>query len=321
MKDSYGRQITYMRFSITDRCDYRCRYCMPKEGIEKKAKQEILTYEEILKIVKAGNHLGIDKVRLTGGEPLCRKDLPYLIRSIRKECQVKDLSLTTNGSRLAKLASNLAKSGLDRINVSLDSVNPSTFEEITRAGKVKEVLRGIERAKEVGLDPIKLNCVPLRGVNENEIDELISFAIDRSLILRFIGLMPMGEVAHTNLEGVDRDELLRKIQANWTIETTSPPQGNGPAQYYLLGNSYGQTPVGLIYPEREKFCRSCNKIRITSQGMARPCLAHDDLIPLGDLNSVEAIEDRLSIAIENKPADHQWGEQTKTEGEMSNIGG
>jgi cyclic pyranopterin phosphate synthase len=323
MKDSFGREINYLRLSVTDRCNFRCQYCMPEEGIEKVSHDDILTYEEILKLIKAAANLGIDKVRLTGGEPLTRKDLPKLIKMISGVEGIQDLSMTTNGSRLGKFADDLAESGLDRVNISLDSVDPELFEKITRGGNLDSVLSGIEAAQDAGLDPVKLNTVIMKGVNDSEVNSLVEYAVSQDVVLRFIELMPMGEAADIAVDPAQLEDVRRVVEREWELERVSGPKGNGPAEYYSVekGNKSGR--IGFIFPISHNFCDGCNRIRITSRGNVRPCLARDEQYELNIEKSTttNSLQDQLREIIEKKPHGHRWEDEKETSGEMSEIGG
>lgn len=323
MKDSFGREINYLRLSVTDRCNFRCQYCMPEEGIEKVAHDNILSYEEIIKLIKAAAKLGVEKIRLTGGEPMTRKGLPDLVEMISEVKGIDDLSMTTNGSRLAEFADDLAESGLDRVNISLDSVDPEIFERITRGGNLNSVLSGIEAAQDAGLDPVKLNTVIMKGVNDSEVDSLVEYAVGEDVALRFIELMPMGEAAGMVVDPTPFEEVRREVERGWELEKVSGPKGNGPAEYYSVkrGNESGR--IGFIFPISHNFCDDCNRIRVTSRGNARPCLARDEQYELNIEKStpIESLQDQLREVIEKKPHGHRWEEEKETSGEMSEIGG
>lgn len=323
MQDSFGREINYLRLSVTDRCNFRCQYCMPEEGIEKVAHDDILSYEEILKLIKAAANLGVDKVRLTGGEPLTRKGLPDLVEMISEVEGIEDLSMTTNGSRLGEFADDLAKSGLDRVNISLDSVDPELFEKITRGGDLDSVLSGIEAAGAAGLQPVKLNSVIIKGVNDSEVNSLVEYAVSQGVVLRFIELMPMGEAADIAVEPTPLNEVRRAVEREWDLEKISGPRGNGPARYYRAERDEQSGRIGFIFPISHNFCDSCNRIRVTSRGNVRPCLARDEQYELNIENNttVESLQDQLKEVIAKKPHGHRWEEEKATSGEMSEIGG
>ena len=323
MQDSFGREINYLRLSVTDRCNFRCQYCMPEEGIEKVSHDDILSYEEILKLIKAAANLGIDKVRLTGGEPLTRKGLPDLVEMISDIEGINDLSMTTNGSRLDEFAADLAESGLDRVNISLDSVDPELFEKITRGGNLDSVLSGIEAAQVADLQPVKLNSVIIREVNDSEVNSLVEYAVSQGVVLRFIELMPMGEAADLAVDPIPLDEVRGEVEREWELEKVSGPKGNGPAEYYRVKRGSESGRIGFIFPISHNFCDSCNRIRVTSRGNVRPCLARDEQYELDieDSTTVEALQDQLKGVLAKKPHGHRWEEEKATSGEMSEIGG
>lgn len=323
MKDGYGREISYLRLSVTDRCNFRCQYCMPEAGIEKISHDEILTFEEIVRLIRAAANLGIEKIRLTGGEPLARSDLPRLVEMIDEISGIKDLSMTTNGSRLGELAGKLASAGLDRVNISLDSVHPETFSEITRCGDLDQVLAGINAAKEAGLEPVKLNTVIMKGLNEAEITDLVEFAVREDLVLRFIELMPMGEASDRAIEPLPLGEVREAVEEDWGLKRVTGPKGNGPARYFRVKRDGLEGEIGFIFPISKSFCSGCNRLRVTAQGTVRPCLARDEEygLEIEDDTTVSELEDRLSEIIKEKPYGHQWEEERKTAGEMSEIGG
>ncbi len=324
MKDKLGREIEYLRVSVTDRCNMRCIYCQPLKEERKVPRENVLTYEEIAKVVRACENLGIDKVRLTGGEPLCRKDLSSLVSMIDENTDLTDLSLTTNGVFMEEKASPLARAGLDRVNISIDALDPEVFGRITCKDQLTRVLAGIKASKRSGLEPVKLNAVLMEGVNDGEIESLVEFSAENDLILRFIELMPMGPVENTELEGLSIDRVKSKLKDDgFKISRTEDPRGQGPAEYVKLKKGRLATKIGFIFPSRQDFCSGCNKIRITSQGRIRPCLAHDLEYDLGDVKNKKPgdLEDLISEAIKNKPLNHGWKKGSSTEGEMSKIGG
>ncbi|SJZ34137.1 GTP 3',8-cyclase MoaA [Selenihalanaerobacter shriftii] len=275
MQDKYKRKINYLRVSVTDRCNLRCFYCMPEGGIDLKNHKEILRYEELYKIIKSANELGVKKVRLTGGEPLVRKGLVNFIREI-KGLGIEDLSLTTNGVLLAKYAEDLVKAGLDRVNISLDTLKDEKFNEISRSSsELSQVLLGIEEAQRVGLTPLKLNVVPIKGINDNEIEDFAKLTLDNQLIVRFIELMPLGESYNWAEEKYisisDIKERLIKLD---NLISTSEIKGNGPAKYYQFPNAKGK--IGFISPISDHYCSECNRIRLTADGFLKPCLHSDN---------------------------------------------
>ncbi len=272
MTDLYGRNIDYVRISITDRCNFRCIYCMPEQGVNFIPHEEILSFEEIVRTIKILTELGIKKVRLTGGEPLVRKNVVGLVKEISK-IGLDDVSLTTNGSLLNRYAEDLYKSGLKRLNVSLDTLNCERFASITRKGDLVNVLDGIEKAIEVGFSPVKLNVVVMRGINDqDDLIALANLARDREIHVRFIEIMPIGDSEQKD-RFISCDEIKDNISKVVKLEMVTGPFGNGPAEYYKFENAKGT--LGFISPLSKHFCAKCNRIRITSDGMIRLCLFSD----------------------------------------------
>ncbi|MEA3345258.1 MAG: GTP 3',8-cyclase MoaA, partial [Chloroflexota bacterium] len=273
--DRYGRAITYLRISVTDRCNLRCVYCMPAEGIHLRSHEEILRYEEIVRIVRVAVGMGIRFVRLTGGEPLVRKELVKLVRMLRAIPGLEELSMTTNGTLLADHAQALAEAGLDRVNISLDSLRPERFHRITRLGNLSDVLKGIEAAERAGLVPLKLNTVVMRGLNDDEVVELARLTLEHGWHVRFIEPMPVGSrTLWDGIRYVPGSEVRDRIEeALGSLRSTQGPKGHGPARNFKLPRSLGT--VGFITPWSENFCASCNRMRLTADGRIRPCLLSD----------------------------------------------
>lgn len=326
MKDGLGRNINYLRISVTDRCNLRCRYCMPEEGIGKKEHIEMLTLEEIFEVVKVCAGLGTDKIRITGGEPLVRKGLIGLIAKITALESIKDIALTTNGLLLKKLAHELKDAGLKRINVSLDTMNEKKYKYITRGGNIKDVLEGIDEALKVGLTPIKINTVLVKGFNEDEIENFIKLTLNENIDVRFIELMPLGQAASfasehylPNTEVLERFGELQPVEA---VDRSSP------AKYYKLPGAKGR--VGLINPISHKFCDNCNRIRLTADGKLKPCLHSDKEIDVRGIlrdiqqgNKYEALQGAVAEAIQAKPKHHTLNDlyNKPIERDMYKIGG
>jgi cyclic pyranopterin phosphate synthase len=317
-------QVDYLRISVTDRCNLNCFYCKISEKCRYVEPSEILSYEEILEVAKAANDLGIDRIRLTGGEPLMRKDLPRLLRMLSSECELSDLTITTNGVFLSEYARELKNSGLHRVNVSLDTLSRRRYREITGKDRVDRVLKGIEAAVKEGLTPVKINTVLMRGFNEDEICEIAGLARNDVIIPRFIELMPMGGVNWENVF-LPVSEVRQKLEENGGFLPCEAGRGSGPAKYFRTGDSI----IGMIAPISRKFCAACNRIRMTSQGELRPCLASDYQIPLKQTirsgKNRKAIEKQLKEligkAIVEKPHGYHWDVGTKTVSQMSAIGG
>ncbi len=306
IKDKYQRVIDYMRISITDRCNLRCIYCMPSEGIKPIEHKDILGYEEIIRIVRIAAGLGVRKIRLTGGEPLIRKDLPYLVSSINSIEGIEDISLTTNGLLLKKYARSLALAGLRRVNVSLDSLSPERYREITRGGDINDVLEGIHEAEKVGLIPIKINMVPIRGFNDDEIEEFARLTLNTSYNVRFIEFMPIGAKEIWNHEKYISTEEIKERASKIAPLIPVKIRRSGPARYFRFEGAPGV--VGFISPITHHFCNSCNRLRLTSDGKLRPCLFSETEIDLKSAMkcsaSDEEIERLLRLSIEIKPEGH-----------------
>jgi cyclic pyranopterin phosphate synthase len=318
MKDSYGREVTYLRLSITDRCNLRCKYCMPEGGIKKLVHEDMLSLEEIDEIVAAFVDLGINKVRITGGEPLVRKGIITLIDKISRHSGITDLALTTNGIHLKAMAKELKEAGLTRVNISLDSLNDKKYAMMTRGGKLKNVLEGIEMAKQVGLTPIKLNVVLIGGFNDDEIENFVALTQDQAIDVRFIELMPIGEVATWSLDNfLPNDYVLQKVPD--LIQEPSIELGS-PAVYYRLPGGKGR--VGLISPISCKFCDSCNRIRLTSEGQLKYCLHSDEEFDLKTvLREKGSLKEFIEYSILQKPREHSIEQGDFILRNMVQIGG
>jgi GTP 3',8-cyclase len=320
--DQHGRTIDYLRISITDRCNERCLYCMP-EGYKGWAqKADHLTAREVVQVAEAAVNLGFRKFRLTGGEPTIRADLPEIARGISELSGVDALALSTNATRLTKLAGTLREAGISSLNISLDALDPELYRKVT-GSDVAGVLAGIDAAREVGFDRIKLNCVLMRGVNESEIWPLIRFASERDLPIRFIELMPLSNADVLNADNfLSIEEVIVRLQeTDEVIPQESAGLGWGPARYYDLKKT-GAT-VGFIGAmTTSDFCASCNKIRLTADGKIRPCLGrHNELDLLPALRRGEGVEDVLREAIALKPLDHEFSECYQPDRPMTAIGG
>ncbi|MFH1624950.1 MAG: GTP 3',8-cyclase MoaA [Pseudomonadota bacterium] len=326
--DKFGRKINYLRISITDRCNLRCVYCMPFEAIQKISRNDILSYEEFLRIAEIAVKKGISKIRITGGEPLVRKGVTDFIHSLSGIAGIQDISLTTNGVSLKDFASGLFGAGLRRINVSIDSLNYRKFQEITGGGSLKEVWKGIKEAMEVGLLPIKINTVVIRGVNDDEVIDFAKLSIDNPYHIRFIEFMPVGSTsAWSEDKHVSFREIKEKIEGFGKLSPihTNRDDGAGPAQMFRIDGAMGE--IGFISPLSNHFCSSCNRLRLTADGKLRTCLLSDrevDLMPVLRGNPVDSELERLiESAILNKPEKHHFGEEIfkKCSRDMSAIGG
>ncbi|KNF07268.1 cyclic pyranopterin monophosphate synthase subunit MoaA [Gottschalkia purinilytica] len=318
MKDSFERDINYLRISITDLCNLRCKYCMPEDGINKINHENVLTFEEIYEISKNLVSLGITKIRITGGEPLVRNGIVELVRKISSLDKVKDLSMTTNGILLKKYAKDLKEAGLDRVNISLDTLNEEKYKDITRTGNLKDVLDGIEEAKKVGLNPIKINVVLIDGFNINEIEDFVYITQAEKIDVRFIELMPIGEGLNWNKNSyLSGNIVLEKVKELVKVESEDI---SSPATYYKLPNGKGR--VGIISPMSCKFCSNCNRLRLTSQGKLKLCLHSDEEIDLRkSLRDGEDLKKVIREAILKKPEEHQLEKGVYTNKSMFQIGG
>ena len=307
--DQFGRTIEYLRISVTDRCNFRCVYCMPEEGLAWLPKAEILTYEEIGALVAELAPLGLRRVRITGGEPTIRPDLPRLVGMIRAVQAIEDISLSTNGVKLPSLALPLREAGLDRVNISVDSLRPERIRAIARRSFPFTPVDAAAAAERAGLAPIKLNVVVMRGINDDEIAELARLTLDRPWHVRFIELMPVGEMrALTWDHVVPSAEVLARaadaLAAYGGLEAGgAPARGNGPAAYYQAPGAAGS--VGVITPMTHTYCGSCNRVRLTADGRLRTCLFGDHEVLLRDaLRAGQPLAPLVRQALAEKPREH-----------------
>jgi cyclic pyranopterin phosphate synthase len=309
--DPFQRRIEYVRVSVTDRCDLRCSYCMPKGFDGFHEPDEWLSFDEIERVVAAFTRLGVQRIRLTGGEPLVRRDLPDLAARLSALPGLTDLSLSTNAVRLDKYAAALKAAGVRRVNVSLDSLNPERFAQITGGGKLHKVLRGLDAARAAGLAPVKINMVAMGGVNDDEIEAMVAFCAEREFTLRLIETMPMGDTGrnasgqYLNLQTV-RQRLAERFEL---IPDILP--GGGPARYYRVAGS--NTTIGFITPISQHFCETCNRVRLAADGTLYMCLGQDnryELRPmLRDGASDADLEAAIRTAIGLKPERHEFREK------------
>ena len=317
MKDLFEREISYLRISVTDLCNLRCRYCMPECGVEKWQHDKTLSFEEIEQIVRCAAELGVKKLRITGGEPLVRRGIAELCRQLKAIDGIEELALTTNGILLADCAQALKQAGVDRVNISLDTLNGEKFGHMTRGGELNRVLAGIAAAKAAGLTPIKLNCVLIGGFNDDEIADFVALTRDEDVEVRFIELMPLGPGAQFPKESfLPCDEVLRRVPELESLHTTS-----GVARLYRLPDGKGK--VGLISPVSCEFCHRCDRLRLTSDGKLKPCLHSDKEIPLRGLENAELLE-AITQAIQSKPRRRVElcpGQPTAGGRSMNRIGG
>lgn len=315
MEDMFGRDIYYLRLSVTDLCNLRCVYCMPEAGVSKQCHSDILSIEEIEEIVRATVQCGIRKVRVTGGEPLIRNGIVEICKRITKIPEIEELCITTNGTLLPRYAEQLKEAGVSRLNISLDTLNEEKYKMITRNGKLQDALDGIDAALKAGFDNIKVNAVLIGGVNDVEIPALLELTRNNRINIRFIELMPIGECAGWNHERfISNSKVLEVAPELHEVGT------NGVAKLYRLPGGTGT--VGLISPISAHFCPTCNRIRVTADGKLKPCLHSSDEINLRGLHGQELV-DRIRAAIRIKPQKHQLDENTSSGSNrnMNAIGG
>jgi len=306
LQDQFGRSIEYLRISVTDRCNFRCVYCMPEEGMQWLPKSAILSYEEIHDVVRQLAPLGLRRLRITGGEPTIRPQIHELVRMLRSVPEITDIALSTNGVRLPEIAPLLREAGLDRVNMSVDSLRPERIAGIARRDLGFDPVRAARAAQDAGLAPIKLNMVVMRGINDDEIEAMARLTVDHPWHVRFIELMPVGDMRALTWEHVvPSDEILARLRAIAPLTPTAgPPRGNGPAAYYQWPNAAGS--IGVITPMTHTYCASCNRVRLTADGRLRTCLFGDHEVDLRTpLRAGEPLESYFRRALAEKPKEHQ----------------
>jgi GTP 3',8-cyclase len=304
--DQFGRSIEYLRISVTDRCNFRCLYCMPEAGLAWLPKSDILSYEEITDVVSQLAPLGLRRLRITGGEPTIRPQIHELIRMLRAVPEIEDIALSTNGARLPEMGLTLRECGLDRVNMSVDSLRPERIAKIARRNLGFDPIRAALAAEAAGLDPIKLNVVVMRGINDDEIVDLARLTLEHPWHVRFIELMPVGDMRELTWEHiVPSDEILSQLSAVAPLTPASgPTRGNGPAAYYRWPGAAGT--IGMITPMTHTYCASCNKVRLTADGRLRTCLFGDHEVDLrAPLRAGLALEPFFRDALANKPKEHE----------------
>jgi len=319
MIDRCGRNIDYLRISVTDRCNLRCVYCMPEEGVKNIKHNDILTFKEILMIVKAGCQLGIRKIKITGGEPLVRKGIVNLIRAIKAVEGIEEVTITTNGVLLGDMAESLVEAGLSSVNVSLDTLNSTSFCKITRKDCFEKVMHGLKKALELGLKT-KINCVPIEELNGSDLIDVLKIAEEYPVDIRFIELMPIG--FGKSYSPVSNKELYDEIQKNFgTLTPSKIKHGNGPAVYYDLSGFKGS--IGFISAISNEFCESCNRIRLTADGNLKLFLHYNEGIDLKPLLrsgiSKEQLKKVIGNAIYNKPSHHSFNSGSNENIELKNM--
>jgi GTP 3',8-cyclase len=326
LRDSWGREIKSLRVSVTDKCNFRCRYCMPAEGLEWLERDELLTFEEIARLVRVLARMGVDEVRLTGGEPLVRRDLPTLVGMLAQTPGVRDLSLTTNGVLLDRFAAPLVEAGLRRLNVSLDSLSHIRFAEITRRDALDRVLAGLEEAERYPqLRPIKVNCVAIKGFTEEEVPALAELARRKPYVVRFIEFMPLdADQAWRDDDVLAGGEIRDLIEEHWPLEEV-PAKPSSTARRFRFVDGAGE--IGFVNPVSEPFCSTCDRIRLTADGQLRTCLFSrrewDLKTPLRDGSSDERLEQLIRFAVAHKELKHKINDPgfVRASRSMSQIGG
>lgn len=327
MIDEYNRDISYLRVSVTDRCNLRCRYCMPKEGLSLAGHDDILRYEEMLRIIGVAVRMGVAKVRITGGEPLIRRGVVDFIARLKALEGLRDISITTNGILLEKFAPGLFAAGVKRINVSLDSLDAEKYARITRGGQLGDVLRGIDAVHRLGFSPIKINVVVIKGVNDDEVLNFAGLTLDKPYQVRFIELMPFG--SGKNDRYLSNEVVMARIGDTYPLEAAAGAGAgtDGPARVYRIAGGAGE--IGFISPLSHSFCSSCNRLRLTADGCLRACLLMDEEIdlktPLRSGCSDKDIEELIRGAVRKKSEQHSAargeGVLKKCAKQMSSIGG
>ena len=331
--DNLGREISYLRVSITDRCNYSCIYCKPEEQFEFIPHEEILRYEEIVEIIEEAVNLGVTKVRITGGEPLARKGVVDFIKKLKEIKKLEDISLTTNGFFLSEYAEKLKDAGLNRVNISLDSLQEEKYKRITRGGSLEKALEGIDSALKAGLLPIKINTVLIRGINDDEVEDFVRLTLGRPLNIRFIEFMLSGEELKDNYRDkfISVLEIKESLAEKYSFRPIDINSGNGPAKYYQIKG--GQGTIGFITALSQHFCKTCNRIRLTSEGKLRPCLFSNIEIDIkrairntkadDKIIRSKIIRNNIGEAISIKPEGHRLNEKfsNRDSFKMSKIGG
>ncbi|ENK1242413.1 GTP 3',8-cyclase MoaA [Clostridium botulinum] len=319
MLDKYGRKINYLRVSVTDRCNLRCIYCMPPEGVLKKDHDDIMRYEEIFNVVKTASLLGMDKIRFTGGEPLILKNIDNLIYNTSQLSSIKDIAMTTNAIFLEDRIDDLKKAGLKRVNISLDSLKKDKFKSITRGGDINKIFKGIEKSLLLGMTPIKINTVIMKGINDDEIDDFMNLTKEYPISVRFIELMPIGEGRKLYKDSyISSEEIISKHR------DFIPVKRDKSSTAILYKFKGAKENIGFISPMSCKFCSGCNRVRLTSEGTLKPCLHSEKEVNLKDyVENEQALLSKMNEAIYNKPLEHHMIEEkeSKSKKMMYQIGG
>lgn len=310
--DPAGRQIKYLRVSVTDRCDLRCSYCIPKGFKDFQEPEDWLDFDEMTRVIAAFARLGATQVRLTGGEPLVRNNFPELVHKITSIPELSDLSLSTNATRLSKQATQLKQAGIERINVSLDTLNPEKFKSITQ-GKLQKVLDGLQAAKEAGIQPIKINMVVMKDVNDDEVEDMVNYCIENEFTLRFIETMPMGDTGRDATNQYLSLQIVKQQLAEKFELIPTQMRGAGPARYYNIAKT--KINIGFITPISQHFCETCNRVRLTVDGTLYLCLGQEHSYPLREhlrsgISDTE-LEQHIIKAIALKPENHEFSENPR----------
>lgn len=309
--DGFGRKVDYLRVSVTERCNFRCQYCMPEKPFSWVPRENILSYEDMFKFVKVAIDEGIKKVRITGGEPLLREDLNLFIKMINDYNKDIDLAITTNGYLLSNVAKKLKDAGLKRINISLDTLDQKTAYKIAQKDILEKVLEGIEEASKIGLK-IKINCVPLKNINDKDIVNVLDFCKERGFVIRFIEFME-NHYAKDGAKGLNSDEIKTVISQKYPKFKLVPRDTSSPSQYYELEDGY---QFGIIEPHKDDFCATCNRVRLTAEGFLIPCLYFEDAMSIKNAvrnNKVDEAVEILKKVLQNKPEKNRWSQENDNE--------
>lgn len=309
--DKFGRNIEYLRLSVTDRCDLRCNYCMPEGFKDFGEPEDWLTFDEIERVIRVFGELGTKRIRITGGEPLVRKNLPELAARLSLLPGIEDLSLSSNATRMQKQAVPLKKAGISRINISLDTLREDRFKEITGGGKLEKVINGLLAAKAAGFHPVKINMVVMRGVNDDEVEDMVQFCIDHDFTLRFIEAMPMGSTGReASLQYIPLSEIHDRLAKKYKLVKANM-NGGGPARYVRVDET--ELRIGFITPMSQHFCDTCNRVRLSVDGTLYLCLGQNDSYPLRELMRAGITDDELKQhiqkAIDLKPEKHEFSDK------------
>ena len=322
--DSFGRHIEYIRVSVTDHCNYHCFYCRPEDDVTCSSQRDLLSYQDLTRLIRVFTELGVTKVRLTGGEPLVRRNLVDLVAMLGQLPGLDDLSLSTNGHLLERFASPLKQAGVNRVNISLDSIDEENFSRITRGGDLNKIIRGIDASNTVGMTPMKINMVVMKGINEHEIERMLDFAILKGLELRFIETMPIGKVGASSMtHHYPVDKILTRVRQHFGSRLIPLPtsQGAGPARYYQVGDR--SEKIGVISAVSRHFCSSCNRVRLTAKGDLVLCLGKTNKVRLQSRAEVtdSDLKNQILEAIAQKPERHDFQNNIPLTTDMVSLGG